>query len=296
MFSLNWIGNSTAQNINYVNEAFAGTLNYNPGGGGGSDNTPPCGLCVMNPTANQALEVSGSGTINLTSGDIDVNSNAAEAFYAAGASHVTANAINVFGGEYIGGSASITPSATLGVAATPNPFADLPAPVVSTIQTGGDLTSGSSTVTLQPGVYSDLEIGGSNQVTLAPGIYVVTGAWELGGAATLTATNGVMIYFTCSGYSTTDTEPCNGTAGANFSTSNSGTFNIAGPTSGTYQNISLFADPGNTTPIKIEGAATDTLTGNVYAYDSALTVTGSGAACTLNAAFVVSKVAVGGSG
>ena len=95
--------------------------------------------------------------------------------------------------------------------------------------------SGNSTVTLNPGLDSQIKISGSAKVTLNPGIYVIAGSggFSVSGSASVTG-NGVMIYVAGSNY------PNPGGSFGSISFSGSSKINLSPASAGTYAGITLF--------------------------------------------------------
>jgi hypothetical protein len=77
--------------------------------------------------------------------------------------------------------------------------------------------------------------------------------------------NGATIYLACDGYPA----PCAG-PGARFRLENRGVFEASPPTTGPYAGLSIFAAPGNTRSVRLQGPVT--LAGAVYAPSAGLIV------------------------
>ncbi|WP_374472517.1 pilus assembly protein TadG-related protein [Phenylobacterium sp.] len=89
--------------------------------------------CVLslNPTALQAIWLNGAFDLTLDGCSMHGNSNHAWALLANGASTVRAKSIEVVGGATLNGGAVLQPSATTGVRAVADPYADLKIPPYS---------------------------------------------------------------------------------------------------------------------------------------------------------------------
>ena len=88
--------------------------------------------------------------------------------------HVTASAIGVVGGVQKTGGATLSPAPATGVLAQPDPLAGFPLPPVGTVL--GSVNLGvSSTKTISPGIYSQINVSGNASLILNPGIYVLAG-------------------------------------------------------------------------------------------------------------------------
>jgi len=221
-----------------------------------------CGLCIL-AAGNGTLTDSGTAAVT-SSGVITVNSPSPTAIVASGAATVTGTAIYTPGAGKTTGRAAVSPTPVAGSAT--DPFAGTPAPSVTGTPGAVSISTGSKT--LQPGIYASIKASGNATLTLAPGTYVLTGDMNVSGSATLTAT-GATAYLACANYPT----PCaTGTKGAAVHLSGNGavTLNGAGDPSG----ITVFADPQNTAGIAIDGSATASITGHVYASAGQLTATG----------------------
>lgn len=260
----------------------------------GGSGVPICGMCVLNNSSNPGIELIGDSSITVVTGGIAVDSTSDQALTTQGAATLNANGpINIVGGVQLSGGSTISPAPTTGAAALPNPLQAVPAPVVSgSMQTVPANFNGS----INPGVYSSISEGNNSVLTLNPGIYVIEGSLSLSGTATLNASSGVMLYFTCPGYSTTNTEPCNGTSSGNISIGSGTTFDLTAPSSGNYQGIALMVDPNDPNQIDVSGNATIDLNGTIYAPDSELYVTGNGNTAQLNSVIIVNTVYTDGSG
>lgn len=248
---------------------------------------PVCGLCILS-SSGSSLQVSGNSNISVDAGAIMVNSNSSSALYATGNASITASAVDIVGGWNEGSSSSVsfkTPGTsgsaftpTTGVAPIKNPLSGIPAPIVS----GPSFTansSTSSTFTMQPGIYQNaFSLNSGQDVTMAPGIYVFQNGFNLGSNSILTG-SGVTMYFTCPGYSTSDTTPCasyvsGGGTPNSFDASAGASYTLSAPSSGNYQGVLMMADPDNTAAMDIGGTSTATTNGTIYAPSETINVTG----------------------
>ena len=251
---------------------------------------PACGMCVLSPSASPALSVTGNSTITVQSGPIAIDSSAGDAMSMSGNATVSATAINIVGAcsGCTGSTVSVTPSPTTGTLATTDPLAGIAAPSVA-----GNASAPPTSGSIYPGIYTSISVGSNETLTLAPGIYVIEGGLTLSGNAQLDASGGITLYFTCSSYGVSDTEPsCAGTNG--ISIGSNATVDLVAPSSGVYQGIAMMVDPNDPNTISIAGNGTDTLSGTVYAAASSLTVSGNGSGTTLNSIFIVSTLALSG--
>ncbi len=265
---------------------------------GGSSTTPVCGLCVMNATAAQAVSIVGSSRITVTGAPIDIDSSSSSALYETGTTSITGGSINIVGGASLATGDTATPTPVTGAKTVPNPLASLAAPSVTGTAKNFKTTctnwDGSGSCTVTAGVYTNFDPNGSLALTMSAGTYVIEGGFNLAGNATLTATAGVFIYLTCTGYTSTTTEPCTGSDGGDFDVAASGAYSQTAPSSGTYQGVALMVDPRDTAQVSISGAGTVTLSGSINASDSPLIITGSGTSSQINSVMVVNTVAISG--
>ena len=243
-------------------------------------------LFVLSPSASGALEVAGGTSVN-EAGPVYVDSSSASAIVASGSASVTATSIQVVGGVSVSGTAKLSPKPVTGAKSVPDPLADLAVPPVGPVQKAVSL-SGSSTLTINPGVYSQISVAGNAQLTMNPGIYEIAGGGfsvSYGGKVT---GSGVLIYNAGSKYPS-----AGGTFGA-VSISGNASVQLSAPTTGPYAGIVLFQSRDNTQAIAIGGSAVAKLTGTVYAPAAMVSVTG--LAQFVPEALVVNEIQLQGSG
>ncbi len=254
--------------------------------------TVPGSSCiyVLSGSAAGALSVTGSSNVTTNSCGIYINSSSSTALTVTGSSHVTGNFINVKGGATITGSSSTSPAPTTGAGAVTDPLASLPAPTFTTSCDAAHThysLGNSNTAALSPGVYcGGITVTGSSTLTLNSGIYILLGGGlNISNSGILNAPH-VMFYNT--GNSTYPIAPVliNG----------SSTVNQTAPTTGTYRGVAYFQDRTQTysTHNAIANSGTGNITGTYYFPTTAFDFTGSTAASTY-AAFVANTVAVTGS-
>ena len=257
---------------------------------------PVCGICILGTNVNKAINVAGNSDITVASGAIVDNSTSDQALsLTGGGSSISASQIDVVGQSYLGSSTTISPAPSDGASPVTDPLSGIPAPVVS-----GPIystTGGSGSYSLSPGVYPyAVTLDGSGTVTMNPGIYVFEDGLSTSGSVTLNG-SGVTMYFTCSGYSTANTEPCNSNSTmATLDAGGSGIFNLSAPTSGNYQGVLVMTDPSNSAPMTINGTANSTMNGTIYAPNQALSVTGTGTGSALNSVIIANSLSVTGTG
>jgi hypothetical protein len=272
-----------------------------------------CAICLLDPNASPAADLSSGGSINVTGGCVQVNSNANPATTTSGgAGAINAPCTNIVGTP--GAPALINPAATTGVAPVPDPLAKLPypqPPVPSpTAYNGGGVYPGDTNMVAIPGVYTEWALGGIGNLYLQPGLYVfvgppgiavtsggaikncasgscagMTGTPVNGGAPVTVSPGGVTLFFTCSGYwpgsggSAGPICPCPATSGAFIDISSNGGFQITAPTSGTYQGVAIFYDRCNSGNLNLTANGNVAITGAVYGKAATLQLSANG---TLN--------------
>jgi hypothetical protein len=265
--------------INSARVATTATVNVTQG-------AAACVFCVMSPSATAALAVTANGSLSVSGGNLQVNSNSATALnVGANASLTTfSGKTYVVGGDTGSNLANISPAPLTGASIAADPLTSLSLPSVTAAGTGG--------TTLNPGIFSTLTISGNNTVNMNPGTYVFTGPITVAGNGTLTG-HGVTIYLACSSYPT----PClTNQAGASLTVTGNGNVDLSGPSYGTYQGLTIFSDRKNMSTIKIGGNGDTRFVGTVYALAGTVSLYGNGRSSNVNARLVVGQVAITGNG
>jgi hypothetical protein len=228
--------------------------------------TDKLGLLLLDPTGSQSLMVTGNGdvAVNGDCGAVVVDSNdPTAAAFVVGHGVVAAGDFDVTGGVTTQGH-GVVPSPADHEAPTPDPLAGLglpsplpPAPV------------GNTATVLNPGTYvGGLQLTGTSAVTMMPGVYVMEGGgFSVTGQASVTG-SGVVIINAPGGPSDT------------ISVSGQGVVSLLAPTSGTYQGVAVFQDPASSNPVSFTGQANVTIAGVVYAPAAPVSITG-GAVVTI---------------
>jgi hypothetical protein len=240
-----------------------------------------CSLCVLSPSASPALSGTGNGTVTVNSGSIVVDSTANPAARLTHNGSVVAVSI---GGPaapagFVGSGLGHFSPTPVHEAAELDPLSGLPpCPAAgtgscpTTVQPNVNL-SGTTPMTINPGIYGSISDTGTGQLTLNPGTYIVTQSLSVAGNGPVSA-NGVTLYFACSAYPT----PCSGgQAGASFNLSGNGTLTVSAPTVGPFNGLSIFSDRNNAATSSISGNA-GSVGGSVYMAAGSLTLTGNGQA------------------
>jgi hypothetical protein len=250
-----------------------------------------CVLCLLEPTAPRALEVLGTGAVDVDGGGIVVNSDDPLAMVLTSSGNVDADQIRVIGGFQDLGLGNFIPPAEPGGPPVPDPLASLPLP--HNLPTPPVLRSTTPIVvtadeTLPPGIYSTITVQNSAVLTLEAGVYVFRGSngLTIEGNARVVG-NGVTIYLACSGYPT----PCSG-LGARFRVRESGRFVASPPTTGEYTGLSIFADPGNTRTTRLQSDRDLILNGALYGVSMPVALENPTGNLTVNSLMIVDSLRV----
>lgn len=197
-----------------------------------------CGIYI-NSTGPSAVLYSGSPTITTTGG-------AKTNFVASGSSACTPS-----------GCGAITPAPNYSQAAATDPFASLPAPTVGSCTYSSPVVVTTNT-TLSYGTYcGGIITSGTETITLNPGLYIIKSGITESGSPTFVGT-GVTLYFNTGG----------------ITGSGTGKFNLSAPTSGTYEGITIFEDRSNGSAMDLSGTTGNTINGAVYVPKANLTYSG----------------------
>jgi hypothetical protein len=216
------------------------------------------GVTVLDPSGQNALQMSGGATLKLPTGLVAVNSSSSSALNISGRnSGITATMIDVTG-NYIatgGSAANLHPTPLTGVAPTPDPMAGLPEPSTSGLPVfpGGVIPNG---MTLQPGVYQNqVTVQGVAVVHFGPGLYILKNGINV--SSSTIQGDGVTLY-------------------------NQGTMTVSGrsmvkltpPASGTYAGITVFQARGDSKTATLSGGSGSLLGGTFYLPNAQLTLSG----------------------
>ena len=225
-----------------------------------------CVLCLLDTGGANRLAAIGPGDIRATGGGIVVNSDNLTALVSVGGD-IVANQIRVVGGFSDGaGGGALLPTPEVGGPPAVDPLGDLPTPdeltPPLTVQTPSVQVITENT-TLQPGIYDSITVTGTATLTLDEGVYVfraTTGLTIQDDATVVSSGDGVTIYLACSGYPS----PCSG-LGARFRVEDNGRFLATPPTiDDDYAGLSIFADRGNTRPLRHQSTQDLNLAGALY--------------------------------
>jgi Putative Flp pilus-assembly TadE/G-like len=224
-----------------------------------------CVLCLLDTGGANRLAAIGPGAITAPDGGIVVNSNDPLALISVGGD-IIADQIRVVGGFDDGpGGGSLLPPPEDGGPPAIDPLGDLPTPdqlpSPPTVQTPSVRVI-SADDTLQPGIYDSVTVTGDATLTLDEGVYVfrATEGLTIQDNATVDSSgDGVTIYLACSAYPS----PCSG-LGARLLVEDNGRFLATPPATDDYPGLSIFADRGNTQPLRHQSTQVLNLAGALY--------------------------------
>jgi hypothetical protein len=245
--------------------------------------TPLSSVYVLNPTVSGALTVSGNANMKVP-GVIVVDSSSATAIVASGNAQITATEIDVVGGAKATGAAKVSPTPLTHHVAVSDPLAGLQAP--DPVATRGAVSlSGTSSRTIDPGVYTQITVAGNSKLTMNPGVYEIAGGgFTVSGNASVTG-NGVMIYNAGSNYLG---------SGASYGWTNisgNGQIKLTAPSTGPYAGLVIFQSRDNTQGLVLSGNALGGIAGTIYAPSAAASISGN---ASLNLALVVNTLTLSG--
>jgi hypothetical protein len=244
-------------------------------------------IYVLNPTANGAFTASGNASVKLP-GAVLIDSNSPTALTASGTASITSPSIRIVGGFTKTGSASFSVTPQTGITPFADPLAGLSAPnptALGLTNKGSVNLSGNGSQMISQGIYTQINVSGSAHLTLNPGVYIIQGGGlTVSGSASITG-NGVLIYNAGSNFPS---------AGGNFggiTLSGSGNVNLTPPTTGQYDGVVIYQSRENTRALSLGGNASAGITGDVYAANALLSLSGN---TQLKAPLVVGTVNVSG--
>jgi hypothetical protein len=242
-------------------------------------------LMALSPTATNALSVSSSAEIDVTGGDVQVNSNAATA------ASLTGGAVWDFTlgtARSVGGQTGFPAPWSTGQAAQADPLSGFVRPTTTTTFAGP--TNITADTTLSPGKYlGGITVScGSCTVTFSAGMYVLAG----GGMSVPTGGKllgtGVTFFNTLSNYPTET-----GTCGP-VTLAGSAEMQIDAPTSGYYNSMLIWTDSTCSQPVSLTGAAAlETAHGTIYAPSSAVNL-GSSSLMQIGGQIIGNTISIGG--
>jgi len=227
--------------------------------GGGSGGC----IYVMDPSGSSVVN-SGSALIQSGCG-VYINSSSASAVTMSGSATIKTTgsaSTNIVGnpGVLVSGGAGIVGTLNVGVAAATDPFLSMNPPSVGSCTYSSAVVITTNT-TLSPGTYcGGIITSGTETITLNPGLYIIKSGITESGSPTFNGTGagGVTLYFNTGG----------------ITGSGSGTFNLNAPTTGTYEGVAIYEDRSDTSAMALSGSTGNNINGAVYVPKATLTYSG----------------------
>jgi Flp pilus assembly protein TadG len=285
LFSALWGSGNMSATASATARAFSSSSSSS--GSSGSAYSP-LAIILLDKTAASGLYITGSASLAVTGGGIQVNSNAAavpyssSAFYVGNMGSMSAPSIAVVGTTWLQpyGTGTVTPSTPTAGSVVADPLANgtppISAPSLSAAQALGTYTNYSTgngkTYTMSPGYYSGGVNIGASTVTMSAGTYYIAGGdFYVANNAVLTGT-GVTIYLAPGATASHGTYPCSTTS---VSIQSASQVNLSAPSSGTYAGLVIYVDPSNTGAVQFgNNQSVLNVTGTIYCPASMLDVTG----------------------
>lgn len=241
-----------------------------------------CGLCLIGE-GEHALQ---NGKLTINGSNIDFN----------GSVTLKNQGVVVSGGDILIEGSATTDSGTWSPA-NPKlhqpPIDDPLAGIVLPAPTAGGAVK-TNPCTQGPGTYGAFNFP-NGTCTLQPGLYVITGEWSLTGTASLDASAGVTLYFTCGTAGTPVACAAPGTAGGWLDSNGNGDVKVTAPTTGSTAGLAIVYDRLNTSLLRLTGNAVSAYVGTIYAYSAQLRFTGNGCAGANQSLIVTKDLAFDGS-
>jgi prepilin-type N-terminal cleavage/methylation domain-containing protein len=179
------------------------------GGGAGTSsqgNTAPAitaGILLLEPTAQNALNITGNGTLTIgSSAFVQLNTSNPYGANIAANGVLSAPTMYAYGspGKRVSGNGSFNTTTYPNIIPSADPYGSLAVPATTTPVITTASYTGNSTATLSPGTYQGgIKAAVNAAITLLPGTYYIkTGGLSISGNASITG-NGVTIYTTGGG-------------------------------------------------------------------------------------------------
>ena len=250
-------------------------------------------VVVLNTSSNGALDLAGSADLTIVGGGSATNSTGNNAVSIGSGHHLTGTYHRVTGNVSGANAARISPAATVGVAATVDPFAALSGPSTTGLPLYSGQTITAGTVNLNPGVYSGLvTVGTGGTARLSSGVYVFQAGLTSAntGSIVLASAGGVLIYNTYSNY---PSAPGGSPVCGAISLAGTGQLTLAANKSGSYAGMVLFQDRNCTNGAAVTVRAATSFSGTAYLPAALLTIT-LAANTAINSQIVANRLAVTG--
>lgn len=257
------------------------------------------------------LGTSGAARLDVTGGDIRVNSTATSIRISSGGITTPSFATRVAGNPGIGAADApkVVPAVVPSQVALADPFVGLPGPSTTALWGAAygatpavlpvlaAIDRNNNNAALSPGIYTGgIRLQGTSNVIFNPGVYVLLGGGSdygltVSNSAQInmsSATAGVVIYNTYSNY---PAAPGGSPNCGQIDFNTTGQVTLRPVAAGSYAGIVIVQDPAcpTTDTMRVRNTGARNITGTIYLPNTNLSITSSGAAATLNLAgqFVV---------
>jgi Ca2+-binding RTX toxin-like protein len=268
-----------------INVSYAGDANFLASSASTSTIVVNPSIIVLDPTADQALGLSGNASITI-SGGVYVDSSSKIALSASGNAQIKASVIDVHGGAQKSGNATFSPSPITHAASLPDPLAGLAGPSTSgMINYGSYSLSGNSKATIKPGIYSQIAVSGNAALTLSAGTYIILGGGFTTSGNASVAGSGVFVFNAGNNY------PSPSSKFGAISLTGNGTLSLNPTTTGPYAGISIDQPAVNTQVLTFNGNAMTGVSGTIYAPGAQLAESGN---ARISAALIVDTLQMSG--
>jgi hypothetical protein len=248
------------------------------------------GGCIyaLNPSVQSAFVVSGSGAVHSGCG-VWINSSHPKALQVTGGGSLTVSSgdISVVGDD-IGSNTNISPAPTTGIAHFADPLASIPAPPVGYCDHSSQVSISGGTEDLYPGVYCGGISISQGDVTFHPGMYILNGGGLVVSSSSSHASGSGLMF-----YNTGDASH----AFSRITVSGGATVDFSAPTSGSYGNILFFEDRskgGASVQNTFSGGSMVNLTGVIYTRNSEVVYSGGSSTINPNLGIVADQLTFSG--
>jgi hypothetical protein len=239
---------------------------------------PSFGLYVLDPSASQALNLSGSASV--VAQGIFVNSSSSTAVKTSGSALMQAQTIMVVGNASYGSNPGYSGALTTGCTPCSDPCGSTSCPSSSGMTDLGSVTVSSGSRTISPGYYSgQIKVSGGATLNLSPGVYVL-GAGINVSSSTLTG-EGVSLIILGGSVTMSGGSPI--------------TLNSASPAP--FGGISIAQPASNTQKVTLSGGSSFSIGGIIWCPGAAADLSGSSSATgpAMGMSFICKTVNLSGS-
>ena len=251
-----------------------------------ASNSPPACVLALEPSAQQAINMSGSAALTTNNCSVVANSTNAGAVKLSGSACLKPSQLTLVGNYSSSSSCAVTGTVKTNAAATADPYASVTVPSYSgCTQNNYQLSGGSATISA--GVYcGGISVSGSSQLTLNAGTYIIdSGDLSVSGSASLIATAGVTLILT---------SKTNHYGKVAFSGGT--TVSVTAPSTGTYAGMAIITDRNAAAQNNdFSGGSTQSIIGAIYMPSQNVDYSGQSNAANTCTQLVVLKLNLSGS-